>query len=193
MTPTELIWALIGLLLTIGGTWVEASITGFAWIWSQSGLEVYSLGTSFQLAAVFVVSSAGGRNRGVLSQIAYLGLGLAWLPIFTSGGGLDYIYQPSFGYLLGFVPGAWVCGTLAFQEPMRLESLAWSALVGLGVVHLCGALYLGAGLYWGWIIADSLPFWRMVLHYSLYPLPSQLAIVCASSVVSYGLRQILFY
>ena len=31
MTPTELIWAFIGLLLTIGGTWVEANIVAWDW------------------------------------------------------------------------------------------------------------------------------------------------------------------
>jgi biotin transport system substrate-specific component len=193
MTPTELIWALIGLLLTIGGTWVEASIAGPAWIWSQDGIQVYPLGTSFQLAAVFLVSCAGGRNAGALSQIAYVVLGLTWLPIFTDGGGLDYVHESSFGYILGFIPGAWVCGTIAFAEPLRIESLAWSCLSGLGVVHFFGIFYLILGQQLGWLVPDALPLFRSLLHYSLYPLPSQLAIVCATSVVSYGLRQILFY
>lgn len=193
MTPTELIWAFMGLLLTIGGTWVEASIAGPAWVWNPEGIQIYALGTSFQLAAVFLVSCAGGRNSGVLSQIAYLILGLTWLPIFTGGGGLDYIHEAGFGYLLGFIPGAWVCGTIAFEESLRLESLAWSCLAGLGTIHICGILYLIVGTQVHGLITNTLPLWRLLLSYSLYPLPSQLAIVCATSVVSYGLRQILFY
>ncbi len=193
MSPTELIWALIGLLLTIGGTWVEASIAGPAWIWSQQGVEVYPLGISFQLAAVFLVSCAGGRNAGVLSQVAYLLLGLAWLPVFAGGGGWDYVQQPGFGYLLGFVPGAWICGTLAFEESPRLEALAFSCLNGLGLVHGCGLVYLLLGRSFQWIESSDFSLWRLFLHYSLYPLPSQLAIVCATTVLAYGLRQILFY
>ncbi|MFZ9739622.1 MAG: biotin transporter BioY, partial [Prochlorotrichaceae cyanobacterium] len=157
------------------------------------GIQIYALGTSFQLAAVFLVSCAGGRNPGVLSQIAYIILGLTWLPIFTSGGGLDYIHEASFGYLLGFIPAAWVCGTIAFEEPLRLESLALSCLAGLGTIHGVGLLYLLIGTHLSWLISDTIPLWRSLLSYSLYPLPSQLAIVCATSVVAYGIRQILFY
>ncbi|MEY2976154.1 MAG: biotin transporter BioY [Prochlorotrichaceae cyanobacterium] len=193
MTPTELIWAFIGLLLTIGGTWIEASIAIPAWVWNPDGIQIYALGTSFQLAAVFLVSCAGGRNPGVLSQIAYIILGLTWLPIFTGGGGLDYIHEASFGYLLGFIPAAWVCGTIAFEEPLRLESLALSCLAGLGTIHGFGLLYLLIGTHLSWLISDTIPLWRSLLSYSLYPLPSQLAIVCATSVVAYGVRQILFY
>jgi biotin transport system substrate-specific component len=193
MLPTELIWALIGLLLTIGGTLVEASIASPAWIWSQQGIHVYSLGSSFQVGAVLLVSCAGGKNAGALSQIAYVLVGLAWIPVFTSGGGWDYIHEPGFGYLLGFIPGAWVCGRLAFEPPLRLESLALSCLCGLGVIHLVGLVYLGVVYGFGWVDADIFPIWRAVLSYTLFPLPAQLAITCAASVAAYGLRQIMFY
>jgi biotin transport system substrate-specific component len=193
MTPTELIWAFIGLLLTIGGTWVEASIAGPAWVWNPNGIQVYALGTSFQLAAVFFVSCAGGRNAGVLSQIAYVLLGLTWLPVFTGGGGLGYIHEASFGYLLGFIPAAWICGTMAFAESLRIESLALSCLAGLGTVHGLGILYMMIGSHISWLITEPISLWRSILQYSIYPLPSQLAIVCATSVAAYGIRQILFY
>jgi len=53
----------------------------------------------------------GGR-RGALSQLLYLVLGLMGLPIFAQGGGPAYVLQPSFGFLLGFIPGAFVIGKI---------------------------------------------------------------------------------
>ena len=50
-----------------------------------------------------------GARWGALSQAAYVVLGLVGLPIFTMGGGLGYVFQPSFGFLLGLIPppGLW--------------------------------------------------------------------------------------
>jgi len=193
MSPTELLWALIGLFLTIGGTLVEASIASPAWIWNQQGIQIHPLHTSFQVGAVLLVSCVGGKNAGTLSQIAYILLGLTWLPVFTSGGGLDYLREPSFGYLLGFVPGAWFCGSLAFQSAPRLETLGFSCMVGLGLIHGVGLVYLAIVYGLGWVSGESLPLLQAVLDYTIMPLLPQLAILCAVTLTAYGLRQVLFY
>ena len=51
-----------------------------------------------------------GRRWGAVSQAVYVLLGLVGLPIFTMGGGLGYVFQPTFGFLLGLIPAAWVVG-----------------------------------------------------------------------------------
>lgn len=56
-----------------------------------------------------------GSKRGAVSVAVYVLLGLAGLPIFTEGGGLGYIFKPSFGYLAGFCVGAYLTGYLAEQ------------------------------------------------------------------------------
>lgn len=181
-------WALIGLLLTIGGTFLEASIASPSWNLFQEGIPIHSLGVTYQIGAVLLVGCLGGKNAGALSQIAYLALGLMWLPVFTEGGGLDYIKQPTFGYLVGFIPGAWVCGWLAFKMPPRLEFLAFSCICGLLCVHAIGLLYLAiTSIGTASAIADA------SFRYSIYPLPGQLAIVCAVTVVAFLLRRLMFY
>ncbi|HEY9811520.1 MAG TPA: biotin transporter BioY [Halomicronema sp.] len=184
----ELVYALIGLLLTIGGTFVEASIAGLSLKWGQDVVLFQSLGVSYQIGAVLLVGCLGGKNAAALSQIAYLVLGLTGMPVFTKGGGFDYLREPSFGYLLGFIPGAWICGWLAFQASVRLEFLALSCLGGLVVVHLVGLGFLGlsCGL-------DANLWVPAAMKYSLHPLPGQLAVVCAVSVLAFVLRQLMFY
>lgn len=54
-----------------------------------------------------------GRRWGALSQAVYVLLGLVGLPIFTMGGGFGYVFQPTFGFLLGLIPAAWVVGAVA--------------------------------------------------------------------------------
>lgn len=194
--PNELLWALIGLLLTIFGTFVEAFITNPPWNWSERGIFSQSLGITYQIGAVLLTGCLGGKNAGALSQIAYVVLGLLWLPIFAHGGGLDYLREPSFGYLVGFVAGAWLCGYMAFRARAKLESLAFSAFCGLLVIHLCGLIYLLGLSYWGSpdnriIPLETLP--EIINRYSVAPLPGQFVLICVVAVIAFILRQILFY
>lgn len=188
--PLELFWALIGLILTIGGTFIEAFIAGVPLNWA----DPISLGVNWQIGAVLLVGCMGGRNAAALAQIAYIFLGLTWFHIFTYGGGIRYVFEPTFGYLLGFIPGAWVCGALALQLPRKLESLAFSCLCGLLTIHLTGISYLVVNYFLNNDSARSLlALFTDMLRYSVTPIPGQFALVCAVSVIAYVLRSLMLY
>jgi biotin transport system substrate-specific component len=197
-TPAELLWALIGLILTIGATWLEVFVTNGPWSWFQTGMKFYSLGVSFQVGAVLLTGCMGGQNAAALAQVAYLSLGLILfqvfdLQVFTHGGGLSYLKEPSFGYLLGFIPAAWVCGFLAFQAAPKLERLALSCLAGLSMVHSMGIVYLLFTFLLGWRGEANLSLMQAVYAYSISQLPGQLVVVCAVSVLAYLMRRLMFY
>jgi biotin transport system substrate-specific component len=190
-------WAVIGLVLTIGATWMEAFVTNVPWQWGTAGVQVYSLQVSFQVGAVLLTGCLGGKHAAALSQIAYLTLGLLLfqffgLPLFTQGGGLGYVREPSFGYLLGFVPAGWTCGALAFRSAPKLEELAYSALCGLGIIHGCGLVYLAIASLGQWLNTPS-GWGSLAWTYTVTPLPGQLIMVCAVAVVAFFLRRLLFY
>ncbi|PSO56978.1 MAG: biotin transporter BioY [Cyanobacteria bacterium QS_7_48_42] len=189
----EILWALIGLLLTIAGTLIEAFTTNFPWNWAEQGVRIQSLSVTYQIGAVLFVGCLGGKRAGALSQIAYLVLGLTWLPVFSQGGGWDYFQEPTFGYLVGFVPGAWLCGFFAFKTQGRLESLAFSCLCGLLTIHLFGMGYLTVLSFLPLSNNGVMSLLPAIQQYSLSPLPGQLAIVCAVAVLALGLRQLMFY
>ena len=46
-----------------------------------------------------------GGKLGACAVGIYVMLGLAGLPIFAGGGGISYVLQPTFGYLIGFIAG----------------------------------------------------------------------------------------
>lgn len=190
----ELLWTIIGFILTVGGTFIEAFITNFPWSWMEKGIQAHSLGITFQVAAVLLTACLGGKRAGALSQLAYLTLGLTWLPVFSHGGGFDYLTEPTFGYLIGFIPGAWYCGVVAFRQEKQLEWLGLSCLLGLIIIHTVGIMYLVGLHYFHLVILEiTRPLLPAIFEYSWQPLPSQLALVCAVAVVAYGFRSILFY
>ena len=190
---SELLWALIGLMLTILSTWLEAYGVGIP---QEAGATVFSLGVNYQVGAVLLTGCMGGRNAAALSQVAYLMLGLVLferfeLPVFTEGAGLGYLRSPTFGYLLGFVPAGWLCGYLAFRAKPALERLAFSALCGLVVLHLCGLIYLLIGHLFR-LLRDP-PLFTAIMRYSVTVLPGQVMVACAIALIAYGMRKILFY
>jgi biotin transport system substrate-specific component len=189
----QLLWSMIGLLLTMGGTFLEAYGITLPWSWSQHGIQTFSLGVTCQIGAVLLVGCLGGQNAGALSQIAYLVMGLTLLPVFSDGGGLGYVRLSQFGYLLGFIPGAWICGFIAFQARPKLESLAFSCICGLLTVHFCGITYLIISYFLQWQGTEKLSLIQAILKYSWLPIPGQLAVVCAVTVIAYLLRHLMFY
>lgn len=186
------LWAVIGLLLTISGVFIEVAIPvpPLAWPIDWSHVPTYSLGVTLQIGAILLVGCMAGRNAAALSQIAYLILGLSGFQIFAQGGGLGYLREPTFGYLLGFLPGAWICGHIAFQQHRRLDNLIMSCLWGLGAIHLVGLVYLTVLSIFR---ITSANWWDAVLRYSVYPLPGQFIIVCTVAAVAYLMRILLFY
>jgi biotin transport system substrate-specific component len=153
------------------------------------------LGITYQIGAVLLTGCLGGKNAGLLAQVAYIFLGLTWLPVFAQGGGMGYLKEPSFGYILGFMPGAWLCGWLAFRWRAKIETLALSAFAGLLVIHLCGLLYiLGLSIFQSQasqITFPSLP--TMLMNYSVLPFFGQLVVICVVVIIAFFFRKLLFY
>ena len=83
-----------------------------------------------------------GSKRGTISVVAYMLLGLAGLPIFSEGGGLWYVFKPSFGYIIGFCLGTYVTGRIA--EHLKKKTIfryLLANLAGLMIVYACGMIY----------------------------------------------------
>jgi biotin transport system substrate-specific component len=207
--PYIFMWTIVGLLLTIGASFIPVYVTSSPWQWlNAGGIAAYPLGFKCQVGAVLSIGCLGGRTAGALSQAAYVLLGLLGLQIFADGGGIGYLQKPAFGYLLGFIPGAWVCGQLAFrhrftkgearqtpQTPQspQLEQLGWSCLCGLLIIHTIGILYLclfqlvkdrGAGEF---------KLLEAIGIYSIEPFMSQLVLGCSATLIAFVLRRVMFY
>lgn len=127
-----------------------------------------------------------GAKWGAVSQAVYVLLGLAGLPVFALGGGVSYVLQPTFGYVLGLIPAAWVIGRLT-----RGCRTLWRALVamvaGLGVLYAVGVPYL-------WMIANGLlrqdvPVWQIVCSGMLLYLPGDVLKIVLAAVLGCAVQK----
>lgn len=191
--PYILMWTIVGLFLTIGASFLPAYVTSSPWQWVSAGVTAYPLGFKSQVGAVLLVSCLGGRTAGVLAQVAYLLLGLLWLKVFNDGGGIEYLQKPAFGYLLAFIPGAWVCGQLAFRRSTRLEYLGLSCLCGLVTIHFFGIIYLILFKLIDLLELNNFKLLESIANYSIYPMISQLLMGCTAASIAFVVRRIMFY
>ncbi|MDE5593298.1 MAG: biotin transporter BioY [Clostridiales bacterium] len=104
---------------------------------------------SFQ--TVFVITAGlvlGGRD-GALAVLVYIAMGLFGLPVFTAGGGPQYVFMPSFGYLIGFPIGAFVSGTICKRIKRQSRGKVFlCALIGCIPIYAIGVTYQILILYY---------------------------------------------
>jgi biotin transport system substrate-specific component len=99
----------------------------------------------FSLQVLFVIMSGLilGSRLGFVSQLAYILIGLVGIPIFALGGGLSYIFQPTFGFLLGFPLAAFIIGKIVEKsKPISFEKLILASTGGLISIYAIGLPYL---------------------------------------------------
>jgi biotin transport system substrate-specific component len=80
---------------------------------------------------------------GALSQVLYVAIGLIGIPVFTAGGGPSYIFQPTFGYLIGLIAGAFLCGLIVERiKKLTIIPALLAAFACMFTVYLFGLPYL---------------------------------------------------
>ncbi|MCK6628566.1 MAG: biotin transporter BioY [Anaerolineae bacterium] len=99
---------------------------------------------TLQTLAVVLAGLVLGSRNGAWAQLVYLGLIAAGLPLDAKGIGPAAFFGPTAGYLIGFVPAAFVAGWLA----ERFSARSWwgnflAGIAGMLVIYLVGAGWLG--------------------------------------------------
>ena len=103
-------------------------------------LRIPTPGSAFTLQILFT-GMAGcllGRRWGAASQIIYVLLGIAGLPIFTGGGGLGALFCPTGGFLIGMITMAWTCGLVVEKHGSSFRTICLACGAGLAVLYLIG-------------------------------------------------------
>lgn len=96
-----------------------------------------------QTFAVLMIGALFGPRRGCLSVIVYIIQGLMGLPVFALGAGPAVLAGPTGGYLLGFIPAAWITGSLAQTGwDRRIRTTILAMLLGNAAIYACGLLRL---------------------------------------------------
>ncbi len=213
LSPIDFLWIMIGVILTVICTLVPSSVP-------EAIPVIGGYKFSLQIGGVLLTACIGGAGVGFYAQMFYILLGLAGLQVFSFGGGLEYMQQPTFGYLLGFIPGSWVCGFLAFrpitlqsqptssqQQPL-LTNLSSSKLLDtppsgsliqqfrdVFVACVCGlgVIHLTGLAYLSAQTVFSGRLAQLAIQHSLFQLPGQLIVISGVTSLAVLSRRLLLY
>ena len=104
-----------------------------------------------QTFAVLLIGASFGSRLGAITMLAYLGEGMAGLPVFAGGShGLAVMSGPTAGYLYGFVFAAFIVGYLAeYGWDKNPYTTALAMVIGNVVIYALGVLQLQDFVGWG--------------------------------------------
>ena len=148
------------------------------------GGNVFTLQFLFTLLAGLVL----GPRLGTTAVGAYILLGLLGVPIFATGGGMGYLFRPTFGYLAAFAIQAYLCGVLSRRyKKANFRKLFVINVGGLAVVYIIGVSWFY--LVSNYVLDTPSAAW-VVLFYSvvLQALPD-LLLCAAAAIIAIRCRQ----
>ena len=99
---------------------------------------------TLQTFFTFLSGAILGKYLGALSQLIYILLGVVGLPVFAKGSsGIGAILGPTGGYLLGFIPAAFLIGWILERREKAPFGLVFLAMVvGLLGIYIPGVGWL---------------------------------------------------
>lgn len=119
---------------------------------AKISVPVWPVPVTLQSFAVAALAAAFGWRIGVATVALYIAEGMSGLPVFASGGGPAYILGPTGGFILGWLPMAFIIGLAADRgasgKPLPLFGamiLGDAVSFALGFAWL---LALGASAAW---------------------------------------------
>lgn len=94
---------------------------------------------TLQTFAVFICSLILGWKACIVFLV-YAALGLVGLPVFSSGGGFAYVYSPTFGFIISFIPASIIIGLGSKSDKKYLKYV--TSLCGLLLINIIGVAYM---------------------------------------------------
>jgi biotin transport system substrate-specific component len=112
---------------------------------------------TLQVLVVLLAGMVLGARDGALSQIAFIGLIWAGVPLAANGSAA--LTGATAGYLIGFIPAAYVTGYLVERGADHPWGRLVASLIGVVVIYTFGLttlklmLNVSWGQAWGWSVA----------------------------------------
>lgn len=130
-----------------------------------------------------------GPYWGAASQIVYVLLGLTGVPVFAGGGGLFYVFNPSFGYLIGFIAASFLIGIVVKAGSARFISVFSACLLGSLAMYLIGVCYLYIILRF--MSHAAVPAGKLLISGFLIFLPGEIVKCVAASLLGTKMMPVL--
>lgn len=107
-----------------------------------------------------------GKRLALISVGLYIIIGLLGIPVFANGGGIAYVLQPTFGYLIGFLFAAYGIGYFS-EKCKSLKSLIAISVIAMIFIYIIGMVYFVwiQQVYYGIPFTFSWAFYYLFLVY----------------------------
>ena len=123
-----------------------------------------------------------GPVNGALAVVVYIVLGLIGLPVFTQGGGPGYIFQPSFGYIIGFAVAAYVNGKIANAKTHpSYRRLLGANFLGLFIVYAFGMIYYYVISYF--YLNSPIGVGALFLYFFVLAVPGDIVLCIVAAII----------
>jgi len=125
---------------------------------AKINVPTWPVPVTLQGFAVAALAGAFGARIGTATVVAYLLEGALGIPVFATGGGIAYLVGPTGGFLLGFVPMAYIIGRAAdMGGSSRVLMLTVAMLIAdAGLFALGFSWLLGLGSTAKWLDQSNL-------------------------------------
>lgn len=94
-----------------------------------------------QIPVIFFIAALIGKRFGILAVSVYIILGLAGFPLFALGGGITYLFEYNFGYILAYIPAIFIVAFL-IKDKFSYGNITKASLLGVLTIHAIGIFYL---------------------------------------------------
>ncbi len=110
---------------------------------SRLSVPFWPVPVTAQTLAVLLLGVLFGPREAVMSVVGFLAAGLCGLPVFTGGSGPLYFLGPTGGYMVGFIPAAYIAGLLTQRGwGSRTVSAAAAMALADAAIFACGMAWL---------------------------------------------------
>lgn len=109
---------------------------------AKISVPVWPVPVTLQTLAVAFLSASVGRKLALGIVLTYLAQGMLGLPVFASGGGVAYFTGPTAGFLLAYLPMAYIIGWAADHGASKRP------LFMLATMLMADAFLMAIGFAW---------------------------------------------
>ncbi len=93
-----------------------------------------------QIPIVMFVCALLGRRMAATSVVLYILAGLFIVPVFGLGGGVKYVFEYGFGYILAYIPAVILSGKLL--KKYTFADMIRATIAGVLIIHIIGLIYM---------------------------------------------------